>query len=213
MEEISYKCEAVSRAAFIQQFAISYVQHGYWFYVKGTIPDRKDPIKTDQKIIGQYQIGISKWARARRKQSGKANLQYLRYQNFFVIVATKGRNEFFEKENQVKDIRKTPLKFAGYSIGYRFGQGRFHASVRLELSRYKDLKAYFESRACHLSIDNLMREFQSLKLLGYAPVRWQMFNILRAVNRKRDLMGYEHVPKEAVYFVRYQVKPFEKAAA
>jgi len=189
--------------------AIAYINHGYWYYVTGEIPERKDPAKTDQKILEQYDIGISKWARARRKKAGLANLQYLRYQRFFVILATSGKHVFFENEPNFKDVRKEPIKFRGYSIGYGFGQGKWHPSVRIELSRYKELKAYFEDIATHRSVDNLIKEFQSLRLLGYAPVRWQMFNILRAVNRKRKVTGFELVPYEAVHFKRPQVRPFD----
>ena len=38
-----YRCETGSVAGFVQQLAVSYLSHGYWFYVAGTVPDRKDP--------------------------------------------------------------------------------------------------------------------------------------------------------------------------
>ena len=70
-----YQCVAMSVAGFVQQLAVNYVARGYCFYVTGTIPEGKDPAKTDRKIIEQYGIDISKWARARRRKEGKANIQ------------------------------------------------------------------------------------------------------------------------------------------
>src|SRR5512139_1638962 len=76
-ESMEYRCVATSVEGFVQQLAVAYVQHGYWFYVAGWIPGRKDAEAVDRKLIDQYGIGISKWARARRKQQGLANLHYL----------------------------------------------------------------------------------------------------------------------------------------
>ncbi len=46
-----YQCQAATVAGFIQQLAVAYVRHGYWFYVKGEIPARKDPQKVDAKLM------------------------------------------------------------------------------------------------------------------------------------------------------------------
>ena len=121
---MEYRCVATSVEGFVQQLAVAYVTHGYWFYVAGEIPEGKDPAAVDRKIVERYGIAISKWARARRKRQVLANLQYLRYERTFVLVATKGRHDFFERESgSVRDIRRVPIKFAGYSIGWRTGGG------------------------------------------------------------------------------------------
>src|SRR5207249_1788309 len=75
-----YRAETTSVGGFIQQLAVSCVCKGYFFYVAGSIPKGKDPQVIDQKLIDRYGIDISKWARARRKQAGLANLRYLRFQ-------------------------------------------------------------------------------------------------------------------------------------
>lgn len=103
---MAYRCVAASVAGFVQQLAVSYVTHGYYFYVLGRIPDHKLPAETDQKIISQYGIDVSKWTRARRKKDGLANVHYLRYGRFFVLLATHGEHPFFEAEaKQIQDIR------------------------------------------------------------------------------------------------------------
>ncbi len=94
---MEYRCVAASVEGFVQQLAVAYVTHGYWFYVRGEIPERKDPAAVDQKLIERYGIAISKWARARRKRQGLANMQYLRHERTFVLLATKGQHEFFGK--------------------------------------------------------------------------------------------------------------------
>jgi hypothetical protein len=52
----------------------------------------------DQKLIDHYGIEISKWTRARRKRSGTASVQYLRFRRFFVLLATHGKHRFFTDE-------------------------------------------------------------------------------------------------------------------
>src|SRR6476646_4605805 len=110
--------EAKSLKGFIQQLAVGYVSRGYWFYVTGWIPERKDPRATDQKITKQYGIGLTKSSRMRRKQAGYANVQYLRLGRFFVIIATRGNHPFFEEEGErVRAMHRAPFfTFGGCSI-------------------------------------------------------------------------------------------------
>src|SRR5436190_4966269 len=124
---MEYRCEATSVSGFIQQLAVAYVGRGYFFYVTGEIPEKKDPRAVDAKLIAKYGLAIGKTARARRKAAGLANVQYLRYRRVFVLLATSGKHPFFEEEREfVRDVRKIPIKFAGYAISYRSG----HPHVR-----------------------------------------------------------------------------------
>jgi hypothetical protein len=124
---MQYRCEATTVAGFVQQLAVAYVGRGYFFYVLGEIPERKDPRDVDQRLIAKYGIAIGKTAWARRKAAGLANVQYLRYGRTFVLLATHGRHPFFEREgNLVRDVREVPIKFGGYAISYRAG----HPHVR-----------------------------------------------------------------------------------
>jgi hypothetical protein len=203
---IEYRCEATSIAGFVQQLAVAYVARGYFFYVTGTIPDKKDPREVDERLISKYGIAVGKTARARRKALGLANLQYLRYDRTFVIVATRGKHAFFEKEGTlVRDARETPIKFGGYAISYRNG----HPHVRIEQGRYHGLQAYFADIAVHRTKEALERELRYLSFEPYAPVRGQIFGIVRAVNRKRRLAQYEEVLSSCIRVRRRIVKPFE----
>src|SRR4051812_20068756 len=101
-----YRCEAVTVEGFIQQLAVAYVARGYFFYVTGHIPERKAANRVDEKLVERYHIDLSRWARARRKRAGRANVQYLRHKDFFVLLATHGEHPFFEEEGpNVHDVR------------------------------------------------------------------------------------------------------------
>ena len=119
---MEYRFEATSVEGFVQMLASNYLPHGYWFYVTGRIPEGKSANLIDEKILAKYGIELSRQQRSRRKLQGLANLHYLRFENFFVILATRGKHLFFEAEGaSVKDIRKFPLQFRGYSISVKRG--------------------------------------------------------------------------------------------
>src|ERR1051326_424060 len=110
---MEYRCEATSVAGFVQQLAVAYIGRGYFFYVTGEIPEKKDPSSVDEKLIAKYGLAIGKTARARRKAAGFPNVQYLRYRRDFVLLATHGVHDFFDEEGRfVRDVRKVPIKFA-----------------------------------------------------------------------------------------------------
>ena len=215
---MKYRCEATSVAGFVQQIACSYLQHGYWWFATGVIPQQKDANRVDVKLVDRYEIDLSEWRRARRKQLGYANIAYLRHGRFFVLLATQGHHDFFEAERSlIRDFRRVPLKFAGYSISYRRGgrtrrgepDPKWHAHVEIERQRYKELKAYFLDRATHRCVENLAREFRRIPYEPYAPVRRQLLNVLRAVNHVRKRAGYELLPPSVLRLRRRVVKPFE----
>jgi hypothetical protein len=177
----------------------------------------KDAQAIDRKLIEKYGINVSESTRARRKQLGRANLQYIRYGQLFAILATKGEHEFFRIESgSIHDIRHTPLKVGGYSISYRRG-GRtrsgekdqsWHAHVEIDRRHYLDLKARFLDLATHRTVENLALEFYRIPFEPYAPVRRQLFNLWRAVNRARKAAGYNLIPVEVIPLRRRIVRPY-----
>lgn len=204
--EKMYRCRAVLLPAFIQQLAVAYVARGYWFYVSGWIPFSKDAETVDRKLIEKYGIDVSKWERARRKKAGLANLHYLRHGRTFVLIATHGQHRFFEEEAAViRDIRRVPFKLGGYSVGYRNG----HASVRIAQESYKGLRAYLTDLAARRSVEAMIDEFRMIQFEPYAPVRRQLLNLQRAVNRVRRRAGFEPVPVECLRLKRRIYRPFE----
>src|SRR5258707_11839280 len=119
MRDMQYRSEVVSVTGFVQQIACSFLRHGYWWYVTGRVPAGKDAKSVDRKLIEKYGIAMSESTRARRKQLGFADLQYIRHDRFFAILATKGQHRFFDEEAAgIRDIRRIPLQYAGYSISW-----------------------------------------------------------------------------------------------
>lgn len=203
-----YRFETTSVEGFVQQLAVAYVARGYWFYVPGWIPERKDPRSTDEKLLERYGIARSRWSRVRRKRAGLANIHYIRHGRFFVLLATHGEHPFFEEEaGAIRDLRRRPVQFAGYSIAYRNG----HASVRIALETYRMMKALFLDQALRRNKGELEAALEQLPFEPYAPIRSQMFGILRAVNRERKVAGLEPADWECLRLRRRVVRPFESS--
>lgn len=114
-----------------------------------------------------------------------------------------GRRVHREGAN-VRDARRDAVKYAGYSVGFRGG----HVQVRIDLPRYRELKAWFEEHATRRGVAALANAFYELPFEPYALVRRQQFHILRAVNRRRKAAGMPLVPKECIWLKRRPVKPF-----
>jgi hypothetical protein len=215
---MQYRCEAVSVAGFVQQL-VTYISSGYWFYVTGAVPERKDPRDIDRKLIDKYDLNLREWTRSRRKKAGRANVQYLRYGRFFVLIATHGEHRFFcdvEGEGRLyRDVRRTSIKFAGYSISRRRSAdgSSWHTHVRIGREVYRELKAHLVELAKRRTLSNLTLVLRTVPFEPYAPVRRQLLNILRAMNRERKALGYEPVPISALRLHRRSVRPFGEVDA
>lgn len=203
---MQYRCVATSVEGLVQQVACCYLPHGYWFHVSGYVPERKDPAALDSKLVDRYGIDLSRWARVRRKRSGLANLHYIRHGRFFLLLATHGRHPFFEQEgSQVRDARRSPVRYAGYSLSFRGG----HAHVRIDLEEYRSLKAMLLDLAVRRPRGELASVFWRLPYEPYAPVRRQLLNLWRAVNRTRQTAGLPLVPIECLRLRRRILRPFD----
>jgi hypothetical protein len=216
---MQYRAEATSIEGFVQQIACCYLRHGYWFYVAGWIPQGKDPRAVDEKLIAKYGIAISESTRARRKKAGHANLQYIRHERFFVILATKGEHRFFTEEgSRVRDIRRVPVKYAGYSISYRRGgrtrdgqpDSKWHSHVEIDRRQLLDLKAWLTEHAGKATTAELAKAIYTLPVESYAPVRRQLLVLLRQLNHTRKQAGKSTIPVEVLPLRRRVVSPFRE---
>ena len=204
---MQYRCVATSLEGFIQQLAVCYVARGYFYYVLGKVPERKDPEEVDRKLIRCYGITPKKWERAYRKQQGLANMQYIRYRDTFVLLCSEGEHIFRARERgNLRDARKNGIQVGGYLISFRNG----HVQVRIEPETYQHLKAYYVGLAVRRTQPALVEELYRAPFEPYAPIRRQMFTILREVNRRRKRAGYKLVPSSAIWLKRRVVKPFEE---
>ncbi len=200
-----YTCNATSQIGFVQQLAVAYITSGHWFFVVGWVPEHKDPQIVDEKLLTRYGIGVPRWERARRKKAGLASLHYLRFERLFVLIATHGKHIFFEEESKsIKDARKTPIRVFGYAISYRQG----HCHVRIDKVEYQRIKAFLEGIATHRSAGSLESYIWNLPFEPYAPIRRQILNLVRAVNKLRATAGFEKLSLTCVRTKRRIVKPF-----
>jgi hypothetical protein len=223
---MEYRCVATSVAGFVQQLVSCYLPHGYWFYVSGIVPLGKDPKAVDEKLMGKYGIAVSRTSRARRKAAGIANVHYIRYQRRFLLLATHGHHPFFDDEaNNVRDARRCPIRFAGYSISVARGgykgkhstngalvrDDKWRVRVRIDQEWYRGLKAYLIDIAPHRSAGELAAEFYHVPFEPYAPVRQQLLNLLRYVNQSRAAARLEPISFDVLRYRRQIVRPFDPA--
>ena len=103
MKHATYKWNATTLEGFIQQLAVAYVARKYFFYVSGHVPTRRSAAEHDERMLAKFDVARSKWSRYRRRQQRGpdgfplANVQYLRYRNFWVLLATAGHHRFFDE--------------------------------------------------------------------------------------------------------------------
>lgn len=214
------------------------LRHGYYFYVQGCVPSGKSPSTIDSNLLTKFDVVQSEWTRARRKELGLANLQYLRFGVHWIMLATHGKHHWFDEhqkevlnpktgkmeiKNLFRDVRELPIQIHGYSIYLKHGDfkkksspgeapvrdDRWHARVLISRERYKELRAYFLDIACHRSVEGLAAELNALPYEPYKPVWRQLRKLVRLMNKKRKAAGYDSVPMAAVRWRRTIVKAFE----
>jgi len=198
--------EATSLEGFVQQVAVSYLRNGYWFYCAGAIPWSKDPREIDRKLVEQYEAGISKHARYRRRVARLATVVYIRHGHFFLLMASKGEHDFFAREKgQIRDARRHPIRVGGYSLSVKTG-GK--VCVRIDSSEYIWIKNRLLERALS-SKAFLEHVFSRMPFEPYRSVRAQLLALLRAVNHKRKRASLPPLDRACVRWRRRIVRPFE----
>ena len=220
-----YRCEASSPEAVVQLIAASYLRHGYYWYVTGRIPDDKPPERVDDKLITKYGIDLTEWQRSKRRKSGLANAHYLRHGRWFILMLTEGHHALRSparsggEGEHIRDCRRIPIKFAGYSISYRRSgvasavgvPTKWHAHVRIDNENYAQLKAHYQQIALHRSPENVAAEFATIIYARYAPIRRQLLNILRHVNDLRQRQSFSKLPYTVLNLRRSPVKVYVDA--
>lgn len=213
-----YRWLASSVDGFIEQL-VRYINGGHYFYVTGRMPLGKDPLRIDAKLLDKFECVQPRWRRSRRKLAGIASVHYLRYERSWILIATHGLGPFYEEHSaddpdashQFLDCRRRAIQFSGYSIGHGLSErtGKGHTLVRLDAETYKNLKAYFLDLAVRRGTLALETEFSRLSFQPYRPVREQLFAIVRGVNRRRKLRGFEPLDwQKCIKSKRRITKPF-----
>ncbi|MEQ8212178.1 MAG: hypothetical protein RH917_20430 [Lacipirellulaceae bacterium] len=217
-----YRCVATSIEGFLFQLAVSYVTNGkYYFYVQGSVPSWRTPAEHDSRMLSQYDVAISKFARCRRRKrignSGRhlANCQYLRFSNFWILLCQEGENAFFERncrrdadgaieEQWFCDVRKSAIQFNEYSVGFFNDK----LTVRLTSKAMAGLRSYYLGLALK-PLPYLREELATFPYEAYGGVLKQRYSILRSMNLKRGAAGLPAIPTSFIKKRRKPVKPFE----
>jgi hypothetical protein len=224
---MEYKYEVTSEIGFLQRVATHLLPKGYFFFVQGTLPEGKNPAALDAKLLAKYDVAKSEWARRWRKSQGLGNVQYVRYQKHWILLATHGDHAIREGEgDNLKDARRCPIRIGDYALYVKRGNylkrepkdqaakpdGKWRVRVVIAREPYRELCASFLSIACHRRGETLAEELFSLPYEPYAPIRKQLLKLLRLVNAKRQAAGYAKIPATCLRFKREIVRAFEPGA-
>ncbi|MFN9976399.1 MAG: hypothetical protein ACK58T_41520 [Phycisphaerae bacterium] len=102
-----------------------------------------------------------------------------------------------------------PGAYTARAISHRGG----HASVRIDLRRYQELKAYLVKLAKHRRREAVEAAFQKVPFVPYAPVRRQLLAIFREANRVRRAAGFAQLSKWCLRLERRNVRVFAATEA
>lgn len=197
--------EARSRGVFIRKVAYDYVRYGYVRYAFREIPEERELKEIDEKLLRAYDVTFNRMARKRRRENGEGVVSYVRYDRWFVLLATEGRHEAFDRLAW-RDIRSCPLQLWGYSIGEKGGSPWVTISAR----RMKGISRF--ARKISLGPEYRVRSFlQSVFRLRFPGVVWQEEKLLRRINRRRKKAGLSRIRLERGY--RIPKKPALRGVA
>jgi hypothetical protein len=225
-KDMEYRYEVTSEVGYLQRVATHLLTKGYYFFVQGVVREGKDPAELDVKLLAKYDIIKTERARRWRKSLGLGNVQYVRFDRSWILLATKGRHLIREGEGaNLKDVRKSPIRIGDYTIYVKQGDylkkqsmddapmpdGRWRVRVLIAREPYRELCAYFLSIACHRRREALEAELSNLPYEPYAPVRKQLLKLLRLINTKRQAAGYTKLRASCLRFKREIVRAFEPA--
>jgi hypothetical protein len=221
---MEYKYEVTSLVGWLQRVATHLLPKGYYFFVQGQVPVGKDPAALDAKLLAKYDVVKTEGARRWRKSQGLGNVQYVRFDRSWMLLATHGDHAIREGEgDNLKDVRRTPLRIGDYTLYVKRGEylkkrageelaatdGRWRVRVLIAREPYRELCAYFLSIACQRRSETLEQELFNLPYVPYAPVRKQLLKLLRLINAQRQAAGFTKVPPTCLRFKREIVKAFE----
>jgi hypothetical protein len=190
-----------SPAHVVQYLACNLLPKGYLFYSTSWIPEGKDTALVDAKLLLAYDCHFAKEKVYRRKKAGHAAVKYLRCGQLCILLATKGRSPFFDREDW-KDVRDNPIHVAGYSLSVNRQTGKVSARLHREAQRY--LKREFTVLASS-DLRECEAKIKSFPFLPFAGVRDNLFSLIRHLNECRRLL--RKAPVEWKRCVRKEFTP------
>jgi hypothetical protein len=176
---ISYLVKSKHHLA--QYVACNSLPKGYYFYTTAWIPDGKDPLLIDAKLILKYGTWRDKAKAYRLRKAGHATVKYVRLGRLCLLLATRGESPFFQCEAW-KDARTEPIKFGGYSIGVT-PTGK--VSVRLHREAQKRFQKFLLIWGHKRPREWWEKWIWRFPFLPFAGVRDNLFALIRFLNANR----------------------------
>jgi hypothetical protein len=97
----------------------------------------------------------------------------------------------------------------GYLIDAGMGSdGRYHASVRIDAQQFQNVREHLLDPACRRSKESFIEVFAELRYEPYPRVRHQLLRLLREVNEKRRIAGFDPLPDSCLTLKRYPRRVF-----
>lgn len=179
------------------------VGRGYYHYHVGYIKAGKEDkaLKIDAKIIGKYNINLSKYQRARRKQKKLANFYYLRWQNVFIILYTDGNldveldDSFYDIRVKQTEANRLKIKVSeavefNLALQCKNGSEKRSVTVTFSNSTYKNFKAEIEELIQQKQIKKLENFFANLRgIPSWQGVIKQEYKLLEEVYKMAKKYG------------------------
>lgn len=175
--------EAHTLGEFLRKVAIDYLRYGYYRYLLRVIPEKMEVHSIDRKVIADYEITVCRMTRLRRKKAGRANVAYVRWGRRFVLLATEGVHEEFEKRRFL-DIRENPLYVNGYSVGVHAGK----PCVMIEPTRYQLIRSHLHAIAL-FNEARVTDYLQNTSPFNFPGVVRQKRRLQHEVNKRRKVAG------------------------
>jgi hypothetical protein len=172
---------------FLRRVAIDGLRYGYFRYALRQIPDYKDPLLVDHKLISLYGVTQCRMTRMRRRRKGLANVLYVRLDRFFVLMASEGQHPVFEQVRSY-DFRTAPLHFRGYAIGFHQGK----PCITVGRDEWQPVEQRFSKIGLRAKVE-VERKLNALPYCRFPGVVRQQWKLVRQINARRKQAGLEQI--------------------
>jgi hypothetical protein len=174
---------APTLGCFLRRIAINYLRYGYYRWVLRVIPRDRDLTQIDTKLIQIYGVTLCRTTRMRQRRRGLAVVQYVRWGHTFILLATEGSHQQFDRLRSF-DTRDTPIVISAYTLGVR--SSRVMVEVRHRawqaVTNRIHRQALYDRSIVEASI-------ATLPFYRFPGVIRQMRDLVKAVNLRRRVAG------------------------
>lgn len=178
---------------FLRRIAIDSMRYGYVRWALRYIPPDRDPHILDAKLTEVYGVTDCRTTRRRQRQRGLAVVKYIRHHHTFVLLATEGVHEQFDRLRSY-DARVTPLHVGQYAIGVQVNQ--VVVQVRHQVWQAVSQRIHFDALGNRAIVE---AKITSLPFYRFPGVNQQIRALVKTINQRRRIAGLPLI-----------VVPFEK---